>query len=113
MKQLGHLPLAIEQAGAYIYAHQLPLGEYLPKYQSSFQAVMNKRPRGLGTYVDTVYTTWMISLNAIKAQSTAAAQLLILYGFLSNDVSDDLMLHGDLIADQGDFIHYQIQNILS
>jgi len=54
---------------------------------------MAKRPEGLQGYA-TVYTTWKISLEAIKVKNMAAAQLLTLYSFLSNDVSDDLILHG-------------------
>ena len=93
---MGCLPLAIEQAGAYIWAHGSALDQYLAEYKTNFQAVMQSRPEGLDGYA-TVYTTWQISLEAIKAENLQAAQLLLLYGFLSNDVSDNMILHGQSV----------------
>src|ERR1700691_1766358 len=93
IKELGYLPLAIEQAGAYIWAQGAALAEYLLEYKSNFQSVTASRPEGLEGYA-TVYTTWQISLEAIKAENLQAVQLLHLYGFLSNDVSDEILLHG-------------------
>ena len=93
IKELGYLPLAIEQAGAYIWAQGAALADYLLEYKSSFQSVTEKRPEGLEGYA-TVYTTWQISLEAIKGENLQAAELLYSYAFLSNDVSDELILHG-------------------
>ena len=93
IKELGCLPLAIEQAGAYIWAQGSALAEYLLEYKSNFQSVTENRSEGLEGYA-TVYTTWQTSLEAIKRQNWQAAELLHLYGFLSNDVSDELILHG-------------------
>ena len=93
VEELGYLPLAIEQAGAYIWAQGSALAEYLLEYKTNFQSVTESRPEGLEGYA-TVYTTWQISLEAIKGENWEAAELLHLYGFLSNDVSDELILHG-------------------
>lgn len=103
MAKLGYLPLAIQQAGAYISARQLSLNEYLPKYQKGFEAVMKKRSRCPDNYGHTVYTTWQMSFDAVKKESNNAAQLLITYGFLSNDVSDALILYGESVKDKGGF----------
>src|SRR6202050_5572582 len=94
VKELGYLPLAIEQAGAYIWAQGSTLDEYLMEYRTNFQSVTENRPEGLEGYA-TVYTTWQISLEAIKAANLHAAQLLLLYSFLSNDVSDELIFDGE------------------
>jgi len=67
IKELGYLPLAIEQAGAYIWAQGSALDQYLIKYKTNFQSVTESRPEGLEGYA-TVYTTWQISLQAIKAK---------------------------------------------
>jgi hypothetical protein len=91
VKELGYLPLVIDQAGAYIYAQDSALDEYLMGYRTNFQSVTVIRPEGLGGYA-TVYSTWQISLEAIKAEKMLAAQLLLLYGFLGNDVSDEIIL---------------------
>ena len=91
VKELGYLPLAIEQAGAYIYAQDSALNEYLMEYKTNFHRVTEMRSEGLRGDA-TVYTTWQISLKAIKAENMQAAQLLFLYGFLSNDVSDETIL---------------------
>ena len=93
VRELGYLPLAIEQAGAYIWAQGSSLSKYLEEYKTNFRTVMENRPEGLQGYA-TVYTTWKISLEAIKAKNLAAAQLFVQYSFLSNNVSDCLMLHG-------------------
>jgi tetratricopeptide (TPR) repeat protein len=100
VKELGCLPLAIEQAGAYIHAQRLALTEYLVEYRTNFQMVTENQPEGLDGYA-TVYTTWTISLEAIKAKNPASAQLLLLCGFFSNDVSDDLTLHGEDFSHAG------------
>src|ERR1700674_2556134 len=80
IKELGYLPLAIEQAGAYIWAQGIALAGYLLEYKSNFQNVTESRMEGLEGYT-TVYTTWQISLEAIKQQNLEAAELLHLYGF--------------------------------
>ena len=94
IKELGCLPLAIEQAGAYIWAQGSALNQYLVKYKTNFQRVTESRPEGLERYA-TVYTTWQTSLEAIKAKNIQSAELLFLYSFLSNNVADDIILHGE------------------
>src|SRR6266481_1081281 len=86
VKELGYLPLAIEQAGAYIWAQDSALSVYLKEYRENFQMVTDNRPQGLEGYA-TVYTTWQISLEAIKAKTPDAAELLLLCGFFSNSIS--------------------------
>src|ERR1700683_454788 len=98
IKELGYLPLAIEQAGAYIWAHGSAPSEYLIEYKANFKNVTEKQPEGLEGYA-TLCTTWQISLEAIKMENLEAAELLLLYGFLSNNVSDDLILHGERVSD--------------
>jgi hypothetical protein len=94
VKELGCLPLAIEQAGAYIDARKLPISAYLPAYQKGFSEVMSKIPRGPNRYRETAYTTWELSFKAIEPDNPAAIRLLLFLAFLSNDVWDELLKRG-------------------
>ena len=92
VKELGYVPLAIEHAGAYIWSQGLTLDEYMTEYKTNFQRASEHRPKGLDDYA-AVYTTWHMNLEAIKANDLQAAQLLGLYSFFSNNVSDKILLY--------------------
>ncbi|MEL6777483.1 MAG: toll/interleukin-1 receptor domain-containing protein, partial [Cyanobacteria bacterium J06597_16] len=82
-KALGYLPLALEQAGAYLLAQQMTFANYLKSY--------NRRKLGLlaqpvaGDYPASVATTWALNFQAVEAASQAAADLLRVSAFLSPD----------------------------
>lgn len=79
--QLGGLPLALEQACAYIEATSISITSYLAMMRSDDAPAM----LGLGRvsdYEQTVATTWSFSLHAVQRTEPAAAQLLQLGAFL-------------------------------
>lgn len=68
VRELGYLPLAIDQAGAYLHASQKPLNSYLSRFNENFKLLLNKKtPDALWQYRnDTVFTTWEVSFRQFK-----------------------------------------------
>jgi hypothetical protein len=78
---LGGLPLALEQAGAYVRETRIPLGGYLERLRRFPTLTMAKgRPRDRDP-ADTVATTWHISLEQVRPV-LGAVDLLEMCAFL-------------------------------
>jgi hypothetical protein len=82
---LGYLPLALEQAAAYILAKSVSFATYLRSYQQRRLKVLEKQQPQTGDYPESVAKTWAINFEAVKASSPAAADLLSLSAFLAPD----------------------------
>jgi nucleoside phosphorylase/tetratricopeptide (TPR) repeat protein len=83
--ELGDLPLALEQAGAYIEECGDTIGHYLELFRTRRQELL-KRGKLSQDYPDTVATTWELSFQKAQAASPeAAADLLNLCAFLAPD----------------------------
>ena len=61
---LGDLPLALEQAAAYIYTRHKSLAEYLELFESRRKQLWDREQPPIG-YPDTVGTTWTMAFEAI------------------------------------------------
>lgn len=83
--QLGYLPLAVDQAGAYIHAQQIEIEQYLPRLFSNFKKVSSRKPKANWPYGKTLFTTWEMSLEAIQTRNPAAAKILVLCAFLGTE----------------------------
>lgn len=79
---LGYLPLALEQASAYITANHTRFRDYLRGYRRRSLRVLS--PPVSGEYPESVATTWALNLREVE-QVAAAADLLRLSAFLSPD----------------------------
>jgi hypothetical protein len=79
--ELGDLPLAAEQAAAYLEQTGLPPGDYLRRLRTRRHSLLAKG-EVLG-YQGTVDTTWQLSLDRLQQDSPAAVQLLRLAAFLA------------------------------
>jgi tetratricopeptide (TPR) repeat protein len=78
---LGWLPLALEQAGAYVRETRIPLSNYLDRLrQFPTLTIAKGRPRDRNP-ADTVATTWQVSLQRIKPVP-GAVMLLEVCAFL-------------------------------
>jgi len=73
-RELGRLPLALEQAAAWLDRSGMPGGEYLELLRSR-AAELHARGRVSGRS-DTVATLWEISVGRVTAENPAAVQLL-------------------------------------
>ena len=94
VKVLGHLPLAIDQAGAFIAEHCITFEDYFRLFvQSEAQVLKNKPPKAIWSYEHTVYTTWEMSYQKVESMSSLAAMLLDVAGCLSSiDLPLELIL---------------------
>src|SRR5438045_2575379 len=85
---LDGLPLAIAQAGAFLQESRVGLGTYLEFYKQQWKELMESRNWADSPLHDypgrSVWTTWVISYNAIRDQHKATANLLLLWSFLDN-----------------------------
>lgn len=84
VKELGWLPLAIEQAAAYIDVHGRTIAEYWELFRKHQQNLL-KRGQQAPDYPHTVETTWKLSFSEVEQQSPAGAALLYLCAFLAPD----------------------------
>lgn len=95
---LGCLPLALEQAAAYIEACECPLSHYLSLFQESKEELL--REGKLATdYPDTVATTWEMAFQQVERENPAAADMLKLCAFFA---PDDIPLQ--VIKDGAEFL---------
>jgi tetratricopeptide (TPR) repeat protein len=84
VKELGNLPLAISQAGAYIKQKSGGFTPYLEHYTRYRSRVNSWIPKGPQSYPHSVATTWIMSFNEIRKNSTAA-HLFQLLAFFNPD----------------------------
>lgn len=97
VEKLGYLPLAIDQAGAYLRTLSKPLHAFLPLFHANFKTALNKKPpSSVWQYGErTVVTTWEISFEAVEKKDPKAAKLLLLCSFLFNkDINTEFLFHG-------------------
>ena len=73
--ELGHLPLAIEQAAAYIRSSQ-NIFEYLSAYRQNRKDLLHDKPKGNYPYNESVATTWKMSLHRLETTSQKLIELL-------------------------------------
>ena len=83
--ELDGLPLALEQATAYIVATRATFQRYLESYRTRGLARLEARQPALGRYPKSVATTWAANFEAVQADSEAAADVLRLSAFLAPD----------------------------
>ncbi|MBI4787368.1 MAG: toll/interleukin-1 receptor domain-containing protein [Chloroflexi bacterium] len=83
-KALGDLPLALEQAGAYIEERGGSLAAYLALFQQHARELL-KRGAPSPDYPATVATTWEIAFQQIEKDAPAGTDLLNLCAFFAPD----------------------------
>ena len=89
-KALGDLPLALEQAGAYVKETGVSFEDYLKRFQEERNEILSYgKP---DTYPETIATTWEISVKAASKETPESLDLLNLCTYLSPDLISRLML---------------------
>lgn len=84
-EELGRLPLALEQAGAFITAKKARFKDYLVSYRKRKLALLNEMRPVTGDYPESVATTWSINFGEVEKVSAASSDLLRVSAFLSPD----------------------------
>lgn len=79
------LPLALDQAGAYLEETQCSLVEYLDLYQRYHAQLLDRRGKTASDHPDSVATTFLISFDHIKRRRPDVAALLRCCAFLPPD----------------------------
>jgi tetratricopeptide (TPR) repeat protein len=81
---LGDLPLALEQARAYLAVTRQSAADYLQDLQRELAAPSGELlGEGTGHYQTTVATTWTLSVGQARREAPGAAELLTLLSFLA------------------------------
>jgi tetratricopeptide (TPR) repeat protein len=94
---LGDLPLAIEQAGAWLAETGMPAVEYVDRLESQLAVAMDlSQP---SDYPSTVAATWRVSFDRLREQSPGAARLLELCAYFSPDPISLSLLYSDEMID--------------
>jgi tetratricopeptide (TPR) repeat protein len=73
-KELGHLPLALEQAGAMLAETGMPADEYLRLLKEHAAEIMNEGPPS--GYPRTMTAAWKLSVDAVKRSRPQALEVL-------------------------------------
>ena len=86
VKELGYLPLAIEQAAAYIREVLKDLFQYLPSYRKDRRKLNSRASIANEAYYEaSIATTWRLSFQKVEEINSDAAKLLRLLAFLNPD----------------------------
>ncbi len=89
------LPLALDQAGAYIEETKCRLADYLKLYQTRHKELFRRRSLFSVDYPETVATTWSLSFYKIGWLNPAAADLLRVCAFLDPDaIPEEIITEG-------------------
>jgi hypothetical protein len=92
--QLDGLPLALDQAGAYIEETGCGLSGYLSRYQNHAPALLRRRGMLTADHPDPVASTWALSFEKIEqANPATAAELLKFCAFLHPDGIPEALLN--------------------
>ncbi|HJQ22932.1 MAG TPA: FxSxx-COOH system tetratricopeptide repeat protein [Blastocatellia bacterium] len=83
-EELGRLPLALEQASAYMDTSGCAMSRYLKLFKER-QGEMLHRGKPSTEYPDTVETTWSLSFQNVERDTPVAAELLRLCAFFAPD----------------------------
>jgi tetratricopeptide (TPR) repeat protein/transcriptional regulator with XRE-family HTH domain len=94
-RQLGGLPLALDQAGAYLEETQCSLQHYLDLYKNHRAYLLRHRGGLILDHPDSVATTWSLSFASIEQRNALAADLLRVCSLLHPDaIPEELFLQG-------------------
>ncbi len=98
VEEMGGLPLALDQAGAYIEETGRSLADYLSLYHTRRKELLQRRSQFSPDYPASVATTWSLAFQKVEQANPAASALLQLCAFLDPDaIAEELLTRG---ADQ-------------
>lgn len=99
-EMLGGLPLALDQAGAYIEETQCSLQSYLEIYKTRHHTLLKYRGGLVDDHPESVAITWSLSFKKIEQLNPGATDLLRLCAFLyAESIPEELITEGLKYAD--------------
>ena len=94
-EELGGLPLALDQAGAYIEETGCSLADYQHLFQEHRADLLAKHHGLIEDHPESVATTWSLSFEQVEQKNPAAADLLRLCAFLAPDaIPEEIITQG-------------------
>jgi tetratricopeptide (TPR) repeat protein/tRNA A-37 threonylcarbamoyl transferase component Bud32 len=95
VEELDGLPLALDQAGAYMEDTGTGLSEYLSLYRRYHLDLLQQQSNLASDYPHTVASTWALSFQQVEQQDAAAADLLRLCAYLHPDaIPEEILTEG-------------------
>lgn len=95
VQDLGALPLALDQAAAYLEETGTSLSSYQQAYQQSRAELLEERGGLVSDHPQSVAATWSLSFERVEEQNSAAADLLRLCAFLAADaIPEEILIAG-------------------
>ncbi len=95
VRELDGLPLALDQAGAYIEETYCGLSGYLDLYRIRRKDLLQRRSKLRSEHPQPVATTWSLSFQKVEQANPAAAELLRLCAFLDSEaIPEDIITEG-------------------
>jgi tetratricopeptide (TPR) repeat protein/DNA-binding XRE family transcriptional regulator len=89
---MGGLPLALDQAGAYIEETGCGLPAYLELYRTHQTDLLQRRSTGPSDHPEPVAVTWRLAFLKVERTNPAAADLLRLCAFLAPDAIPEVII---------------------
>ena len=94
-REMDGLPLALDQAGAYIEETRCGLARYLELYQTRHADLLKRRGRFVKDHPESVTTTFSLSFEKVQQANPASTDLLRLCAFLHpDDIPEEIMTEG-------------------
>ena len=92
VKAMDGLPLALDQAGAYIEETPSTLDAYLKAYQRRQTELLRERGKDQQYHHEAVATTWSLNFEQVKRLNPTAADLLRFLAFVAPDAIPEEMI---------------------
>jgi tetratricopeptide (TPR) repeat protein len=92
VEEMGGLPLALDQAGAYIEETRCGVSDYLDRYQQRRLTFLQRRGRSGKEHPEPIAATWSLSFEQVELLNPASADLLRLCAFLAPDAIPEELL---------------------
>jgi tetratricopeptide (TPR) repeat protein len=110
---LGGLPLALDQAGAYIEETGCSLTDYVQRYSQQRSSLLNRRGSSSGAHhPQSVTTTFKLAYERVEREQPAALQLLWVCAFLQPEaIPEELFVEGatNLGPDVAELVSHPVQ----
>ena len=95
VRDLGGLPLAIDQAGAYMEETGITLQDYIQLMQQYRNELLRRRGHSAADHPDSVTNTFLLVFALVEQQNAAAADMMQLCTFLASDqIPEEVIIRG-------------------
>ena len=106
VRELGCLPLALEQAGAHIKALQCPISKYLDQYRIERLRLLSQHPAKPSWEYESkrrsaVHTTWLLNFEYIKNSAPhgeMASRFVQAAAFLNPDEIQEVLINPEILS---------------